>query len=176
MPETVPAGVFWVDDDENLANDPAERLVLARKYMPLPAAFREAATALRALIRDYSRQPVDGVDLLSELYLTAAQANFLLSTPHVSGAGPRFEVASSIPRDVWERLSMPYPAIGYRYLQLLNRTDCSWLVVAWGEPENHASAREYHQSVWDEYVSRYASSVRTRRDPGPSLGVRGWRR
>jgi hypothetical protein len=176
MPQTVPAGVFWVDDDETLENDPAERLVLARQYMPLPAAFREAATALRALIRDYSRQPIDGVDPLYELYLTAAQGNFLLSTPFVADAGPRYDVASSIPRDVWERLSMPYPAIGYRHLQLLNRTDCSWLVVAWGEPDTHTSAREYHQSVWDEHVARYIRPGRTRTNPGPPVGAERWRR
>ena len=50
MPQTVPAGVFWIDDVEGAEADPTERLALAHKYMPLPAAFREAATVLRGLI------------------------------------------------------------------------------------------------------------------------------
>ncbi len=156
MPQTIPAGVFWIDDFETLEVDPAERLVLARRYMPLPAAFREAATALRALIRASSKQQADGGDLLAQLYLTAAQGNFLLTTPYVAGVGPCYDVAASIPRTVWERLSMPYAAIGYKHLQLLTWTDCSWLVATWGEPDTHSSARAYHQSVWDDCVAQYS--------------------
>ena len=163
MLPTVPAGVFWIDDIETAEADPTERLALARKYMPLPASFQEAATALRALIIARSRQLEDGSDLLSELYLTAARANFLLTTPYVPGVGPRYEVAASIPRHVWERLPMPYPAIGYSELAMLNRADRSWLVGAWGEPASHCSAREYHQSVWDEQVARYTGEKSRRR-------------
>jgi len=162
MLQTVPLGVFWIDNIETLETDPAERLALARKYMPLPEAFREAATALRALIIERSKQLADGSDLLTELHLTAAQANFLLTTPYVTGVGSRYEVAASIPRHVWERLPMAYAEIGYRKLPLLNRADCSWMVVAWGEPHSHRSAREYHQSVWDEQVARY-HRVKSRR-------------
>ena len=152
MPLTVPAGVYWINDVESLEGDPAERLALARRYLPLPAAFREAATALRALILSSSMRPVDGTDLLAQLYVTAAQESFLLATPYVPGVGPRYNVAASIPRDVWQRLSMPYAAIGYRHLPLLNRTDCDWLVVAWGEPDTHSTAQAYHQSVWDAWA------------------------
>ena len=155
VPLTVPTGVFWADDIKSLEGDPVERLSLARKYMPLPAAFREAATALRALILSSSRQLEDGGDLLSQLYVTAAQENFLLATPYVANVGPRYDVASSIPRTIWQRLPMPYAAIGYRHLPLLNHTDCDWLVVAWGEPDTHCSAQAYHQSLWDHYVAQF---------------------
>ena len=154
MPSTVPAGVFWSEDYEVLEADPAARLAAAHKYMPLPAAFREAAEALRALIKTRARQQDDVRDLLSELYLTAAQGDFLLATPHIPGIGSRYNVASTIPRSVWQRLPMPYSAIGYEHLPLLNRTDCDWFVVAWGEPDRHVSAQEYHQAVWDKYVAQ----------------------
>ena len=97
----------------------------------------------------------DGSDLLSQLYVTAAQENFLLATPYVPGIGSRYNVAAAIPKGVWQQLPMPYAAIGYRHLPLLTRTDCDWLVVAWGEPDRHSSAQAYHQSVWDHYVEQY---------------------
>jgi hypothetical protein len=145
MPQTVPAGVFWVDDFEQLEVNPTKRLLLARKYLPLPAAFREAATALRAMVLSAARNGADGDDLLSQLYVTAAQANFLLSTPSVIGAGSRYDVAASIPKN----------KIGYRHLGLLTHTDCDWLIVAWGEPDRHSTARAHHQAVWDASVVEY---------------------
>jgi hypothetical protein len=163
MRSTVPAGVFWADDLETLDADPVGRLALARKYMPLPAAFQEAATALRALILERSRQSRDSDDLLRDLYRTAAQESFLLTLSDVPGVGSSYSVASTIPRDVWEALPMPYPKIGYRHLSLLNWTDRDWLAVAWGEPTTHCSAREYHASVWQDYLRRYVRSRRSKR-------------
>ena len=155
MPATVPSGVFWADDVQTLENDPEARLATARVYLPLPAAFREAATALRALIRLRSRQSADGSDLLSQLHLIAAQECFLLATSYVPGVGPSSNVAATIPRHVWQQLPMPYEVIGYQYLSLLDWTDCRWLVAALGEPDTHCSARDYHQVVWDNYVAEY---------------------
>ena len=154
MHTSVPAGVFWLDDVEAL-RDSRERLRLARQYMPLPAAFREAAISLRALILEGARQMSDGSDLLAQLHRIAAQENFLYAEPYVTGFGPAYNVASNIPRRVWEELEMPYQAIGFRELPLLNRADGSWMEVAWGEPAEHCSARVYHQATWDDCVVRY---------------------
>ena len=158
MPATVPSGVFWADDIQTLEEDPEVRLAAAQVYLPLPAAFREAATALRALIRARSKQSADGSDLLSQLYLIAAQESFLLATPHVPGVGPSSNVAITIPGQVWQQLPMPYAVIGYHYLPLLDWTDCRWFVAAWGEPDTHCSAQDFHQAVWDEYVAEYRST------------------
>jgi len=155
MPQTVPPGVFWVDDFEQLEVNPTKRLLLARKYLPLPAAFREAATALRAMILSAARHQADGDDLLSQLYVTAAQENFLLTDPNVSGVNSPYKLASSIPKTIWQQLPMPYSAIGYRRLRLLTPTDCDWLVGAWGEPDRHSTARAHHQAVWDACVAEY---------------------
>jgi len=153
MPATVPPGVFWADDIETLKHDPEVRLAAAQVYLPLPAAFREAATALRALIRARSQQSADGSDLLSQLHLIAAQESFLLATPHIPGVGPCSNVAATIPRQVWQQLRMPYEVTGYLYLPLLDWTDCRWLVAALGEPDSHCSAQAYHQDVWDGHVA-----------------------
>ena len=155
MPPEAPAGVFWIDDIAPFEADPEERLALARRYMPLPAAFGEAATALRVMIRDPSRQQSIGQQLLEELHRTAALENFLLAPAEVSAVGSPYNVAASIPRHVWEGLPMPYASIGYRHLPLLSWEDRGWLSVAWGEPDRHCSAREYHEAVWYEYLVRY---------------------
>ncbi|MGE0434029.1 MAG: hypothetical protein AB7S36_17370 [Planctomycetota bacterium] len=42
---------FWADAIRKLKDKPQERLAMALRHLPLPAAFREAAVALRALIR-----------------------------------------------------------------------------------------------------------------------------
>jgi hypothetical protein len=156
--QTAPAGVFWIDDIAPLKANPDERLALARKYMPLPAAFREAATALRAMIMDPDRHASAGESLLTELYRTAAQENFLLAPVRLPGVGSSYSVAATIPRHVWQALPMPYASIGYRELPLLNWEDRNWLLVAWGEPDRHSTARAYHEAVWYEYLVRYIKS------------------
>ncbi|MBT8477517.1 MAG: hypothetical protein KJO06_01275, partial [Gemmatimonadetes bacterium] len=83
-----------------------------------------------------------------------AQQDFLFGTPSILGVGSAYSLATTIPKDVWLRLPMPYAAIGYRYLPLLTQTDHDWFVVAWGEPDTHSSAQEYHRAVWDEYATR----------------------
>ena len=43
--------VFWADKIKEFRGEPVKRLAMALENLPLPAAFREAAIALRALIR-----------------------------------------------------------------------------------------------------------------------------
>jgi hypothetical protein len=155
MTSTIPAGVFWIDDLTPFESAPERRLTLASRYMPLPAAFQEAATALRAMVRDPGWQEREGKKLLEELYRTAARESFLLSPIDLPHVGSPYNVAASIPREVWERLPMPYREIGYRQLPLLTMEDRDWLRVAWGEPGRHRSAREYHAAVWNEHLARF---------------------
>lgn len=58
-------GAFWADYIKTLRDDPAARLEIARQYQPLPAAFEEAAIALRAMIHDRREQRADFKDLLN---------------------------------------------------------------------------------------------------------------
>jgi len=158
MPSTIPAGVFWIDDITPFESEPERRLDLARKYLPLPAAFQEAATALRAMIRNPYLQEREGEHLLEELHRAAAQESFLLAPVEALEVASPYNVAASIPRRVWEWLPMPYREIGYRHLPLLSPEDRDWLRVAWGEPDSHRPAREYHQATWNEYLGRYLRS------------------
>jgi hypothetical protein len=156
-------GVFWADHIRTLKHDPHSRLAIAREYLPLPAAFREAAIALRALIRARRKSGENAEGLLADLYRLAAQNSLLLDTPYIEGIGPGFNVAESIRRETWERLDMPYRSIGYGKLVLLNKSDRKWLIDAWGEPERHLSAQEFHRAHWESAVAAYREAA-ARRD------------
>ena len=45
-------GEFWFDVIKNIRSDAQKRLKLALKELPSPAAFEEAAKALRSMIRE----------------------------------------------------------------------------------------------------------------------------
>lgn len=163
-PITVPHSVFWADFIKTRRNRPNDRLAIARQHFPLPAAFREAAIALRALIRARRKAGEPFEDILEEFYRTAAQSDLLLHTPYLGSLiGPGFNVAQSIPRGMWEALEMPYPAIGHEELPILNKTDRKWIVEAWGEPRSHLSAQDYHATFWNAAVSTYRSKARASR-------------
>ena len=156
----VPPGVFWADHIKTLKDNPEARLTVAQDYQPLPAAFREAAIALRALIRERRKSKREYKDFLLGLYRTAATENFLLGTPYLEGIGPGFNIAADIPRDVWQQLELPYEEIGYEKLELLNKTDVKWLVEAWGEPSTHQIAQQFHKALWKDAVQKYRANLR----------------
>lgn len=117
LPEVpVPPGVFWADFLATLKDYPMQRLSVAIKHLPLPAAFREAATAIRALIRERRKTKEPYADLLAFLYTLAAQHSLLLDTPYIDGIGPGFNVAESISHDCWAALPMPYEDTGHSKL------------------------------------------------------------
>lgn len=150
----VPAGVFWADHIKTLKSEPAKRFSLAQRNLPLPGAFREAAIALRALIRQRRQAKEEYGGLLEALYQLAAQHNFLLSTPSIDSY-PSFGVAEGMPKRAWKSLDMPYSEIGYEKLELLNQTDRKRIVEAWGEPERHQHVQTLHKDVWDKYVEKW---------------------
>lgn len=152
--DAVPEGVFWHDHIKTLRDDPEARLQVARAYLPLPAAFREAAVALRALIRSKKKQGSDSASLLEDLYRLAAQENFFSAAGYIPDVGPSFNVAAEVPRELWLGMNYPYEEIGYEHLQLLNKTDRKWVVEAWGEPATHVTAQTFHDELWQEAVKR----------------------
>ena len=154
---------FWADAIKRLSGEPLKRLNMARDNMPFPAAFREAAIALRALVRERRKSGEENEDLLGLLYLTAAQHDFLHHTPYIEGIGPGYNVAERIPRQLWENLDLPYDEVGYSHLPLLNKTDIKWITAAWGEPSSHCSPQELHGVVWSEYVAQTRSGIQTDR-------------
>src|ERR1019366_1649406 len=63
---------FWADAISKLKDNPHERLNMAKRHLPLPGAFRDAAISLRAIIRQNRKQKTDCLSALEELYRLAA--------------------------------------------------------------------------------------------------------
>ena len=156
----VPPGVFWADYIKTLKDDPERRLAVARAYLPLPAAFRHAAVALRALIRRRRKDRQQHEDLFAEFYRVAAEYDLRYRTPYIEEIGPGFNVSRYIPQEVIDATRFPYDQIGYEKLELLTKTDRKWLVEAWGEPSRQSSAQEFHSALWEDAIRKAAAAKR----------------
>jgi hypothetical protein len=63
-------GEFWADALDRIKDDPDQRYAMARRHLPLPAAWREMAIALRTKIRKARKGALRkhiGTDLLANL-------------------------------------------------------------------------------------------------------------
>ncbi len=69
-------GEFWADALDRIKDDPDERYAMARRHLPLPAAWREMAIALRTKIRKARREKTDYENLLRELHHLAAMWSY----------------------------------------------------------------------------------------------------
>ncbi|MFL1906790.1 hypothetical protein [Plesiomonas shigelloides] len=146
-------GEFWYDRIKKLRAEPEKRLVLAIENLPLPAAFREAAIATRALIRDKRKQKIEYEEELAILYWLAAINSFHIPYSDVLKE-PGYNVVESIPGKKLKELPFSYKALGYSKLELLNKTDVKWLCEHWGEPDDHTTLHEIHNDVWREYEGK----------------------
>ena len=146
-------GEFWADRVKELKDKPDKRLALALKNLPLPAAFRESAVALRAQIRaKRKRNTAIDEDLALLYWLAAARSLMVDFAPRLQEPG--FNVMEAIPGNRICSLDISYSTLGYRELSLLNRTDVKWLVNAWGEPNAHTTLHAMYRELWDEYETR----------------------
>lgn len=144
---------FWADRLKQFSDEPQKRLRIALDNLPLPAAFKEAILALRAVIRAKRKQKEDYAKEMEILYWLAVVRSFMLDyAPRLQQPG--FNVFESIPAECIQVLPFSYQQIGYAKLALLNKTDCKWLVEAWGEPQTHTTLHTLHQPVWDEYETK----------------------
>ncbi|HEY0414601.1 MAG TPA: hypothetical protein VGD66_15820, partial [Allosphingosinicella sp.] len=83
-------GEFWYDTLQREKSDPARRYEIARRHLPLPAAWREMAVALRAIIKQARKEEVDFEAHLRELHQLAAIWSFSAPAPSGrAGAGYR---------------------------------------------------------------------------------------
>ncbi len=157
--ENKPEGIFWADHIKTLKDKPKERLKYALKMRPLPAAYREAAIAYRALIKQCKKENADHTKLLYDLYILLAQESFLYEAPYIEEIKmPGYNVASSIPKRTINGLLMPYNEIGYAHIGA-QKTDIKWFVDAWGEPVKHQRVQDYHAIVWQDAISKYISKL-----------------
>ena len=143
-------GLFWADRIRELHHEPIQRLQLALENLPLPAAFREAAVAIRALIKDKLRKNSDFTDEIALIYWLAAVESFGLPYSELLHE-PGFNVLESIPGNVVKALPFSYQKLGYKHLSLLNKTDIKWCILYWGEPEQHTTLNALHTHVWQKY-------------------------
>ena len=144
---------FWADQIKEYKDEPEKRLSLALNNLPLPAAFREAAIAIRKIIRAKRKANEKFEEELTLLYWLAAIRSFMLEfAPRLEEPG--FNVIESIPAQRLISLQYNYSQLGYEKLTLLNKTDVKWLTEAWGEPSSHKTLNDIHRELWDEFETK----------------------
>ena len=161
--DAIASGQFWADRIKTLRGEPIERLRLAIENLPLPAAFREAAIAVRSLIREARKMESPIHDHLAFLYWLAAVDSF--SIPYSEELKePGYNILESIPAKELKALPFSYTQLGYKYLPLLNKTDVKWLVAQWGEPKSHNTLHQMHIDVWVKYEKKLFESRAARQN------------
>ena len=69
-------GKFWYDALNRIKGDPDQRYSLARRHLPLPAAWREMAVSLRMEIRKARKEKIGYEDHLRELHHLASMSSY----------------------------------------------------------------------------------------------------
>lgn len=131
-------GEFWTVALDRVKDDPKQRFEVARRHLPLPAAWREMAIALRAIIRQARKDKVGFEEYLRTLHGLAAISSF---------AG--FGILERIPYARLANLDLSYARIGSDSLELLNKTDGKWMREAWGEPFAHTTAQDLYRDLFE---------------------------
>lgn len=149
----ISSGDFWADKIKSFRGEPLERLKLALENLPLPAAFREAMIATRALIREKRKSNQEYEDQLALLYWLAAIDSFSVDYSEELD-GPGYNIIESIPGEILKGLPFNYETLGYEELKLVNSTDKKWITQAWGEPSGHTTLHELHKDVWQKYEQK----------------------
>lgn len=150
----IESGQFWADRIKTLHGEPAARLRLAIENLPLPSAFREAAIATRAIIREARKQSVPYEDQLTLLYWLAAISSFGVSYSERLDQ-PGYNVIETVPGKTLKGLSFSYTHLGYEKLDILNKTDIQWLIEYWGQPNSHSTLNEIHHDIWRKYEQKF---------------------
>lgn len=146
-------GIFWADRITQFHDHPIERLRLAIENLPLPAAFREAAIATRALIRERIKRGEEFKEELTLLYWLAAVNSFLIPYSEVLQE-PGYNVIQAIPGKTIKSLPFTYSELGYEQLTLLKKTDVKWIEKAWGLPSSHSTLNKMHIDLWKEFEEK----------------------
>ena len=160
-----PAATEVVADREESSGDKPRRPnreessddVIRAFRIPVPAAFRNIAMAIRADIRARRKEKIDTTDLLAKLYQWAVIEDFFtqIEWNRISDHG----ILRSATRPFIKRIQAPYKTIGYANLYLLKKTDVKWLVEAFGEPEAHSTARDANLELWQEAVEAFRAAA-----------------
>lgn len=149
---------FWADKVQRLKKEGASDEVIREsgKNIPYPAAFREIAIAIRKDIRARRKENVSAKDLLRKLYKWAVIENFFVDIQWNKIVTER--ILHSTARSCIKGIKAPYTSIGYENLGLLNKTDLTWLLEAFGEPETHATAQDANGELWQKAVETFRAA------------------
>lgn len=147
--------VFPMEKAKELRDDPEQRYRFALDYLPLPAAFREAAKGLRAMIRERKREEEPYEEPLRRLYRMACVRNLVMTERVLSN--------ERLPGELWQDAEFPYEAIGYEKLELLGTRDRQRMEKLWGEPEAHRDVGEIVPELRARFV-QHSQAVRARMD------------
>jgi|26BtaG_2_1085354.scaffolds.fasta_scaffold08670_2 hypothetical protein len=143
-------GVFWAEYIKQHKSSPTQRYEIAIQFLPLPAAFREAVLALRAIIKEKKSKGEDFIDYLNALYRLAVWRSFCIDYADKAQM-PGYSVFESIPGGKIINLDADYQSIGYEKLKLISKTDIKLLVDIYGEPEQHTTLNSMYRDVWDDF-------------------------
>ncbi len=161
--DIVDAGTFWSEQIKAFRKHPDDRLALALDNLPMPAAFSEAAKALRSMIRAKRKAGEDHKKELGLLYWLASIRSLMI--PYAERAKlPGAVVMEMIPGSVVRSLPFKYGELGHEELELLNKTDRKWIEEKWGKAEAHTTLNEMHRAVWDEYESKLIAAQKRKMD------------
>lgn len=139
-------GEFWYETLQRSKDDPQRRYEIAERHLPLPAAWREMAIALRAMIRQARKEGADAEPALRKLHGLAALWSFAVETDADKGIG--YGLFEMTPYSRFAGLDLSWERIGCDELILLNATDRKWMRAAWGEPPVHSSAKRRNRELY----------------------------
>ncbi len=139
-------GEFWYEALQRSKDDPRARLEIAERNLPLPAAWREMAIALRAMIRQARKDGADADPALRRLHRLASLWSFAVETDADKGIG--YGLFEMTPYSRFADLELSWESIGCDELVLLNATDRKWMRTAWGEPFTHSTAKRVHPELY----------------------------
>jgi hypothetical protein len=154
-PEKV-GGRFWGDAIKEVQDDPAARLAMAERQLPLPGAFSQMAVARRAIIRQLKKEGKPFDHELHQLHYWAALSSWSAPYSEVLGE-PGFNVLESTPYAKLAGLVLTYDVIGCDELLGLNKTDRKMMREAWGEPKAHTTAHALYSELWRDQESKLAA-------------------
>ena len=134
----------WSDRVKAVRDNPEARFRFACGHLPQKQAFREAAVALRGLIRAHCEDRDSVERYLALLYRFAALQSLVYarSTDHGEEAGSGD--GSLLER--WDRMAgvvVPYDEVGCEALPLLTKTDRKLMAQLWGEPSASTTPRAW---------------------------------
>lgn len=155
--------IFPSDRAKVLRGSPDRWYQLAKEYLPMPAAFREGAKALRAQIRTARKEGEDLEPYLTELFRLACLHSLLngeKGSRHWRGL-----YSEPLPPELWDDFSPSYGEVGHEHLPLLGVTDRKWIESQWGPAERHVpvwslrfpvedAMEEHFQGAWEREEER----------------------